>query len=407
MFSRLFAKTRSQYCSSGQEVLLRMDRTSLKKPSCKKVTFVEAIKCFPRMRYVNHGSVYLKNVGVYSAPLEAFYRSSTLSFRKNFQLQITPIDYHAFIVIETDYGEYGGSRWGSLERQTDGVYVSWCSHERRPDGTYASCSEDCRESVISYFNGELRPLPVRCIVKDEANADIGEVCVRIAHIDNHKDHYSVMNNNCQDFAKEVFNKYATLKTWDPLKIMEIFNPTKWFSFERLPFLLLMIFIAILGEIYFIPKNFYVQVFLALMLLVMMVLSFFINISHILTVVFGDPAFYLVLAITTIFNISHPSFLMKRGAEYCVEAEVNSLFYKFLASSRYVVIYLSPVFVLILRWVDKFVDKFHWRGLIDRISYRCKSHIIYRVCSLNDNLTSNDLAILLCSVFFFVHPYFFC
>ena len=393
LFSRLFAETRSQYCGSGQKVKLQMERTSLPKPSCKKLGF-RAELCFPNMSYVKSGKVVpvkLRNIQVYSSPLEASFGNLSLSFRKNFQLQITPIDYHAFIVFETD-----DDRWCSLDKMRDGIYVSW--------------SSECEESVIYNFDGEFRALPVRRLDTDAAAADLAEVFIRVVHIDARKGFYSPIDNNCQDFAKEVFNRYAQLKTWEPLKIIDIFNPVKWFSHERKPFLLLMIFMAIYGEIYFLSTNYYVAVLLVSMLLAMIVLSFFIDISPIWTVISGDPAFYLVLVITNIFKFSHPSFLMKRGAEYCEEAKVNSLFYKFLASSRYVVIYLTPVFcffVLILHGVDKFVDKVHWRSLFDRISYRFKSHIIYRVCSLNENLISNDLAILLCSVFAFVHLYFFC
>ena len=386
---------RSQYlnCGSGQEVQLKTERTSLPKSSCKKLES-RTERCFPKVADVKSGKVQLvklKKIRIYSSPLEASFGSSSFSLRENFQRQFTPIDYHAFIVFETDDG-----RWCSLDKMRDGIYVSW--------------SSECEESVMFNFGEEFRALPIRLLEADTANANLADVFILVTDIGARKGFYSFMNNNCQDFAKEVFNKYAKLKTWDPLKIIDVLNPAKWLSYERLPFLLLMIFIAILGEIYFLLTNYYVAVLLVSMLLVVIVLSFFTNISHIWTVVFGDPAFYLALSITAIFNCQL-SFLMKRGTEYCEEFEnLNDLFYKFLASPRYVVIYLTPVFcifVLILRLVDKFVDKVHWRGLIDRISYRCKSHIIYRVCSLNDNLTSNDFAILLYSVFFFVHIYFFC
>ena len=82
----------------------------------------------------------LKNIAVYSTPLNAPFTSSKTPVRNFLQGQYLPVDYHAFVMFETSDG-----MWWALDKTRDGIF--------------ASCAKS-RDSIFYYFQEEHRPEPL-------------------------------------------------------------------------------------------------------------------------------------------------------------------------------------------------------------------------------------------------------
>ncbi|KAL5253664.1 hypothetical protein ACHWQZ_G013439 [Mnemiopsis leidyi] len=112
MFLATYGNKRSQYC--GEVVTPKSKRLVYPWPSCEKIKS----NCIGDF-FGNLEKVKLKNIGVYSAPLAASFSPWHRSVHDNIRLQFFPIDYHAFIVFETDDGRYC-----SLEKMPEGIFIS-------------------------------------------------------------------------------------------------------------------------------------------------------------------------------------------------------------------------------------------------------------------------------------------
>ena len=147
-------------------------------------------------------------IAVYSSPLEAPFASSTPNIRSYFQRQFFSVDYHAFIVVRTNYG-----RWWAVDKMRDGVYLS---------------HGDSRDSVLFYFDHKPRPQPLRILIGDRT--DSSEERLFFDTILNRSYHsYEVVSENCQHFCKDIFDKFASSEWWKFSTIVDITSPLLLFT----------------------------------------------------------------------------------------------------------------------------------------------------------------------------------
>ena len=125
----------------------------------------------------------ITRVSVYKCPLKNGLNSSVPSSIKG--KQWTRVDYHAYVVLETNTGVYL-----SLERNTDGIYMG--KSPRFGDMVNDTTS-------------------VELIIEDSSDFSMIRL-IEILKI-NFGD-YSAMNANCQHFAKFIFDKVADRKHWE-------------------------------------------------------------------------------------------------------------------------------------------------------------------------------------------------
>ena len=129
-------------------------------------------------------NMYITRVWVYKRPLQNSLNSSTPSSIKGKQL--TSVDYHAYVVLETNTGVYL-----SLEKYTDGIYMG--KSPRFGDIVNDTAS-------------------VELIIEDSSDFSMIRL-IEILKIDNFGD-YSALDANCQHFAKYIFDKVANRKQWE-------------------------------------------------------------------------------------------------------------------------------------------------------------------------------------------------
>ena len=122
-------------------------------------------------------------VSVYKRPLKNSLNSSTPSSIKGKQL--TSVDYHAYVVLETNTGVYL-----SLERNTDGIYMG--KSPRFGDMVNDTAS-------------------VELIIEDSSDFSMIWL-IEILKID--VGDYNAIDPNCQHFAKFIFDKVADRKQWE-------------------------------------------------------------------------------------------------------------------------------------------------------------------------------------------------
>ena len=100
--------------------------------------------------------------------------------------------YHAFVVIETE------KWWWSLEKNSEGVTV-----QRSKDMDY----------VYRYYRRTKRNSP-STVIKDDGRSSMTDL-VDFLYTKNlvYKD-YSLATENCKDFTKKIFDKFARKKYWN-------------------------------------------------------------------------------------------------------------------------------------------------------------------------------------------------
>ena len=149
---------------------------------------------------------YIKSIAVYSSPLEAPFASSTPTIRGFFQRQFSSVDYHAFIVVRTNYG-----RWWAVDKMRDGIYVSY---------------GDSRDSVLFYFDQKPRPQPLRVLIQDGTDfSGEGSFFNTILNKFQRSYHsYEVITENCQHYCKDIFDKFASSEWWKFSTLVDITSP---------------------------------------------------------------------------------------------------------------------------------------------------------------------------------------
>ena len=275
----------------------------------------------------------IKGIAVYSTPLTVPFRSSTPSMRERLQLQFFPVDYHAFVVFEADYG-----LWYSLERMPEGIYLQ---------------KGDSRDSVVFCHDRNERPEPVSRLAEDKSDSSVKDVFDRVRHIMVNKSGYDIIQNNCQHFAKEMFWKFAKDKTWEPTTISDVTSPINLFNKKCSPLIVLMMALAFLGELYFLYSHHHEFAIFTTLLVVFVCIGFKAVIKAVIKA--GETTVLSIACI--IYFLILPLFIMwkddidsdqgvsrKRLIEYCEEGKSANLLFKILISICYGTVYFAPACV---------------------------------------------------------------
>ena len=136
------------------------------------------------------GQLCVTHVAIYKTPLDGIYRSSPSKMRDSFRKQWTSVDYHAFVVMKTNCGVCV-----SLEKQRDGIYVG---------------KSTCYEYMVWGMQSSPRPLPVELVIEDSSTFTLYNL---LGILKNECRDYSATNDNCQHFAKRIFDKISSKKSW--------------------------------------------------------------------------------------------------------------------------------------------------------------------------------------------------
>ena len=165
-----------------------------------------------------------------------------------------------------------------------------------------------------------------------------------------------MKNNCQHFAKEMFCKFAKFKTWEPTTISDVTSPVNLFNHGSAPLLLILLFFAFSGDIYFLTTYYHYKVAATVVLIyvVLRTISTYIGVGEVLAGYF----YFIMLIVFPLLLLAdvfgwQSSFLRKRGTLYCEYTEWSNSFCKFLAPLCYGTIYLVPAFayyIILPAWV---------------------------------------------------------
>ena len=100
------------------------------------------------MGFLEGSDEYIDYIAVYSSPLEAPFASSTPTISGFLQRQFSSFDYHAFIVVRTNHGQ-----WLAVDKMRDGIYIS---------------EGESEDSVVFYFDQKPRPRPLKFLIGDTA-----------------------------------------------------------------------------------------------------------------------------------------------------------------------------------------------------------------------------------------------
>ena len=136
--------------------------------------------------------LFITHVAVYKTPLDGIYRSSGPNIRRVFGKQWTSVDFHAFVVLETN----DSGLFLCLEKQHDGIYIGKSSS---------------KNDLISEKLPFSRKPPVSLVIED--SSDNFPVRRLFKNIENQFSGYNPADDNCQHFAKRIFDKIASRKTW--------------------------------------------------------------------------------------------------------------------------------------------------------------------------------------------------
>ena len=154
----------------------------------------------------------LNRIFVYSCPLTAPFSSSTTSLRSFIQRQYLPVDYHAYVVFHT--GQNGSEMWWALDKQREGIFLSWGINE---------------DWVVHSFKGKPRAEPIKKLAGDSTRYPVSDLARRLRNILKSNE-YDLIENNCQHFSKEIFDKFATdikYKFTTPIDITSPLSLTKY------------------------------------------------------------------------------------------------------------------------------------------------------------------------------------
>ena len=156
--------------------------------------------------YETTAALSIDKISVYKSPLSAPFSSSKDPVRNVMQGQYLSVDYHAYVVFNTSDG-----MWWALDKTTEGVFVSW---------------GDSHYSVTVCFDGHRRPKATRGpkdLISDDSDRTVSVLVRRLKYILK-SNKYDLIENNCQHFAREMFDKLAIDKTWELSTVSDLTSP---------------------------------------------------------------------------------------------------------------------------------------------------------------------------------------
>ena len=184
-------------------------------------------------KYLDFETATLKEISVYSVPLDAPFSSSNPwpTIKSFFQKQFSVVDYHVVVVLQTEDGRYF-----AVEKQREGVYVTL-------GGSL--------DSVLFYFNGAQRGNPIRKLIKGQSTSLLGDVVRHLKAI-LPTNYYSVWTKNCQHFAKDIFDSFNAVNAkWEFVSFTDVHL---LFSRHGVPLVSLLQFVSFIYELYLLIKQ---------------------------------------------------------------------------------------------------------------------------------------------------------
>ena len=281
----------------------------------------------------------LTSIAVYSTPLGAPFRSSKTPVSSAMQGQYFGVDYHSYVVFETSDG-----MWGALDKMPEGIFVSWGRS---------------RDSVLFYIQKQLRPNPVHQLVYDESSALLIDLVRRLRRIvDSNK--YDVVDKNCQNFAKVIFDKFAEDLTWEFTSPVDLTSVFKLFTDRGDTLYRLLLPLFFIFELYLLfmkskeTGSSHYQYVVYIVIFVSCVLRFFVGSS-----VCEDLRFYPfwtligILPVEAVFYSSLGS-IRRRAAQYGEMLNNGNMFEKLVwLPLCFTILYVTHVYsILIFLPVDK-------------------------------------------------------
>ena len=167
----------------------------------EKVT-VKNVESIVKANSMDYHNSQLEWIHVYSVPLTNKDLGFWLSVKALLEGYFSPVDYHMFVVFKTNDGMF----W-AVEKGTENIFLSYGK-------TY--------HSVVHSFLNNIRPQPVYMQAVDRASVSLDRVvCYLIKQLKSV--HYCSWTANCQHFAKDIFNKFASDENNDSAKRVDLAN----------------------------------------------------------------------------------------------------------------------------------------------------------------------------------------
>jgi hypothetical protein len=201
----------------------------------EKLTAENVEKIF-RAHSHDYETATVTSVAVYSTPLNAPFSSSGVSVRNAMQRQYTTIDYHAFVVAETNE-----DIWWVLDKQKEGIFLS---------------QGKSLPAVLSYFQGKPRLKPINEKVIDLSTSRLSDLVSPLKSMLISNPKYDLIENNCQHFSRKMFDKLAIDHSWDYPTPTEIASPLRLLRNGGIPLVRLLFPIFFIGELYLLWRNGY-------------------------------------------------------------------------------------------------------------------------------------------------------
>ena len=189
-------------------------------------------------------NIFIRRIYIGSSPLERPYQSSAIALKEKVRRQWAGVDFHAFIAFMTS----DDTHW-ALEKNASGIYVSSVAHRFEPEPV----------TVILYVGtvDRVEPLTSFCTayVCDYCpHHRIGYPLENLTHFLKSEvgRNYSLLYDNCQNFAKRVFDEVIKENIWEPL-------PVIYFFFDRN----VETFINVVVEVSILANNIFIMAFFTL------------------------------------------------------------------------------------------------------------------------------------------------
>ena len=281
-----------------------------------------------RSKTQDYENAALKWISIYSSPL-----SSKSSFRSYLQRQFSPLDYHAFIVMETSDG-----MWWALDKLREGVFVSWGRS---------------RDSVLFHFNREPRATPVHLIAQDSSTVSIRRIVERLKY-DLPQNLYDPIKSNCQHFTKEIFDKFAERKTWKLTTPTDLTSPLTLFTDGGNPFFIMLYSTSFFYEFYLLLNDgmendlFYYQYLVGTLILVLPIIIYLTNMADEQTNDLVVAAILFMLALVLIVEgifYTPLGAVKRRGAQY-VKIWRSGSIYTLWSPLSYTMVYVVLTFPIL-------------------------------------------------------------
>ena len=275
----------------------------------------------------------VKRISIYSTPLSAPFESSKPGIRSYLQRQFSPVDYHAFIVIETSDG-----MWWALDKIREGVFVSWGRS---------------RDSVLFHFNREPRATPVHWIAQDSSTVSIGRIVKYLKHV-LPQNFYEPFKSNCQHFTKEIFDKFAERDTWKLTTPTDLTSPLTLFTDGGNPFYIMLYYTSFLYELYLLLNDgmgndsFYYQFLVGISILVLPIIIYLTNKADEQTNDLVVGAMLIMLALVLIVEgifYTPLGAVKRRGAQY-VKIWRSGSIYTLWSPLSYTMVYVILTYIFL-------------------------------------------------------------